>query len=100
MKMYVLVKKSAPKGLGINSIGHAVLNCYLDFQDHPDTQEWLKNSFRKVTCLVTDKEFEEAKQTEGCSITTESDWDNQEIALAFRPRAEWPEMFRKIELYR
>ena len=100
MKMYILVKKSVPKGLGINSVGHAALMAYLKFQDHPDTKDWLKNSFRKVTCRVSDEEFEEAKKIKDVAIVTESDYNDEEVALAFRPRIEWPKMFEKLRLFR
>ena len=98
--MYILVKKSVPKGFGINSVGHASLMAYLKFQEHPDTIEWLKNSFRKVTCRVSDEEFKEAKKAENFVVVTESDYNNEEVALAFRPRIEWPPMFEKLRLFR
>lgn len=98
--MYILVKKSAPKGLGINSVAHAALMAYLAFPDHDDTKEWLAKSFRKVTCVVSDEQFEEAKKTVDHVVVTESDWENKEIALAFRPRIEWPELFSKFKLFR
>jgi len=88
-----------PRGLAINSVGHASLLAYLKFKDHPDTIDWLENSFRKVTCLVSEEEFEEAKKTDGCVIITESDFYDQEIALSFRPRKEWPELFKKFKLF-
>lgn len=100
MKMYILVKKSVPRGLGANGIGHAVLSAYLQFKDHPDTIEWLDKSFRKVTCLVNDAEFEIAKKTDDHVIITESDYNNEEIAIAFRPRTDWPDEFRKLKLFK
>lgn len=101
--MYILVKASAPRGLGVNAVGHAALAGYLKYKDHPETQEWLETSFRKVTCLVSDEEFEKAKKTDDTLIITESDWKNEgndEIALVFRPRKEWPEIFKEFKLYR
>ncbi len=104
MKMYILVKESVPRGLGVNAVGHAALAGYLKFKDHPDTQEWLNNSFRKVTCLVSDAEFERAKKVEDCLVIDENDWHNEkgnnEVALVFRPRKEWHKMFNYLKLYR
>lgn len=104
MKMYILVKESVPQGLGINAVGHASLAGYLEYKDHPDTIEWLDKSFRKVTCLVSDDEFERAKKTEDCLVITENDYENadgnNEVALVFRPRKEWPKMFSYLRLYK
>ena len=102
--MYILVKKSVPKGLGINAVGHAALAGYLKFKDHPDTRDWLDNSFRKVTCLVSDAEFELAKKVEDGLVFEENDWHNEdgncEVALVFRPRREWPKMFKYLKLFK
>ena len=97
--MYVLVKNMVPRGLGINSVGHAVLATYLKYKDHPEMKDWLENSFKKVTCLVSEAEFEEAKKTEDHVVITESDYHDKEVAIAFRPRIEWPEMFKKLKLF-
>jgi len=97
--MYVLVKNTIPRGLGINSVGHAVLSAYLKFKEHPDTVDWLENSFRKVTCLVSPEQFEEAKKTEDHVVITECDYYDKEVAIAFRPRVEWPESFKKLKLF-
>ena len=98
--MYILVKKSIPRGIGVNAVGHAVLGTYLKYKDHPDTIDWLENSYRKVTCLVSDEEFERAKETEDCVVFTENDYNNEEVALGFRPRKEWPKMFEFLRLYK
>ena len=100
MKMYILTKKSIPLGHQANCIGHAVLDCYLTFQDHPDTIDWKKYSWRKVTCQVSDEEFEEAKTLcDGWVVMHENDLDGQEVALAFRPREKFPERFKEFRLF-
>ena len=33
-------------------------------------------------------------------VLTESALENREVAIVFRPREEWPEMFRFLKLYR
>jgi len=101
MKMYILVKESAPSGLAINSVGHTALGTYLRFKNSKDTQDWLYSSYKKVTCSVTDEEFEQAKETGDHYLFIEPDWDNdnQQIAIGFAPREVWPQHFRKYSLY-
>ena len=110
LKMYICVKKSlaSHKVLGV---AHGVLMAHLKF-GADDTisfahgkfyREWLKNSFRKVVCEVTDKEFEELKQTDEFKmgwavVVTESYLDNQEIAIVFCPQPEWPKCFKFFPL--
>lgn len=98
--MYILIKENIPLGHQVNCAAHAALGCYLRFQDHPEVQDWLKNSFRKVTCKVSEREFEQAKQYPDSVIITESALDGQEVAIAFRPRAEWPKAFEFFRLFR
>jgi len=100
LKMYILIRDKAPLGLAANAIGHAALATYLKFKDHPETQEWLQHSFRKVTCSVSDMEFERAKSLgTDYEVLTESDWDGGEIAIGFRPRSEWHGLFRYLRLF-
>lgn len=98
--MYILIRDDIPLGHQINCAAHAALGCYLKFKDHPEVQEWLDNSFRKVTCRVSEKEFEQAKQYEDWVLITESALGEKEVALAFRPRREWPKGFQFYKLFR
>lgn len=99
MKMYILVKESVPLGLAINSVAHASLACYLKFQDTPEVKEWLSGPFFKVVCMVSDKEFENAKLVEDHVIITESRLGNQEVNITFKPREEYPKMFKFFKKY-
>jgi len=78
MKMYILIKESVSIGLAA----------------------WLSGPFFKVICRVNDAEFERAKDAGDFVIVTESKLDDEEIALAFKPRAEWPRSFQFFQLYR
>ena len=49
---------------------------------------------------MTDEEFERAKAFEDHVVLTESALEGQEVAIAFKPRAEWPKAFRFYRLYR
>ena len=100
MKMYILVKDSVPLGLAMVAVAHASLAAYLKFRDTPEVGQWLSGSFRKVVCKVTDVQFEAAKAEPDYVVLTESALENQAVALAFRPRAEWPPVFKSYQLYR
>lgn len=101
IKMYILVKKTAPMGLGVNAIGHVAIATYIRYKDDPIVKEWAtEKHFRKVTCLVTDEEFEKAKTYDDHVIMTEDAWGDKEITIGFKPREEWPEFFRSLKLYK
>ena len=100
MKMYILVKESVPTGFAILAAAHASLAAYLRFKDTPEVAAWLCGPFYKVICKVNDREFEAAKQCEDHVVLTESVLDDQEVALAFKPRAEWPKAFTFYRLYK
>lgn len=100
MKMYVLIKDSVPANFAVLAAAHASLACYLKFRDHPDIEEWLDGPFYKAVCRVSEADFERAKAVDGHVVISESALDGQEVALAFRPRAEWPKMFRFFALFK
>jgi len=99
MKMYILIKASVPLGYAIVAAAHASLACYLRFKDHPDVGKWLSGPFRKVVCKVPENAFEAAKAVEDHVVLTESSLGGQEVAVAFRPREEWPKSFQFFPLY-
>lgn len=98
--MYILVKDSVPEGFAILAAAHASLAAYLRFKDSPEVEEWLSGRFYKVICKVNEKEFETAKTFEDSVLLTESALDHQEVALAFKPRQEWPKPFKFYKLYK
>lgn len=100
MKMYILIKDSVPTGLAVAAAAHASLAAYLKFRDTAEVSEWLSpGPFRKVVCTVGDEEFEGAKRCCDHIVLTESALDGQEVAIAFKPRQEWPAQFRRYRLY-
>ena len=100
-KMYILVKDTIPLGLAMNAVGHSALACYLKFKDDPIMGEWLKTSFRKVTCKVTEEEFEKAKQRpEEHIVMTELTLDKAETAIAFKPAKGFHKFFKFLRLYK
>ena len=100
MKMYILIKESVPVGFAILAAAHASLAAYLKFKDSAEVVKWLSGPFYKVVCKVSAEEFEKAKAVEDCIVLTESALDDREVTIAFKPREEWPKMFRYWKLYR
>jgi peptidyl-tRNA hydrolase len=98
--MYILVKESISIGFALVAVAHASLAAYLRYQDTPEVQMWISGPFFKVICKVTEKEFEAAKQIPDNVLITESALGGQEVAIAFKPREEWPKSFRFYRLYR
>lgn len=101
MKMYILILDSVPNGHAINSAAHASLMCYLKFKDSPNMQEWLKSSFKKVTCRVSPQDFATAIGFESEHvIVTESNLEGKTVAAAFPPKAEWDPFFKTLSLWK
>jgi hypothetical protein len=100
MKMYILVRDDIPLGFAMVAVAHASLAGYLKFRESPEVKEWLAGPFFKAVCKVNPKEFENAKLVEDHLVLTESALENQEVAIVFRPRKEWPKMFKYLKLYR
>ena len=100
MKMYILVRESLPLGFAVLAAAHASLAAYLKFRDAPEVASWLSGPFYKVVCTVSDEEFVRAKAVEDHVVLTESGLGGQEVAIAFKPRQEWPKAFKFFKLYR
>ena len=103
LKMYVLVKNTAPIGLGINAVGHATFMAAQNFESTV-FKIWEINSFRKVTCLVSPEEFDAAitaiKEVDGKYVVfNENDWNDQDLSVAFEPRYSFPEIFKTFKLH-
>lgn len=98
--MYILLKDDLPEGFAVLAAAHASLAAYLKFQEDEDMQQWVNSTFYKVICKVNDKEFEKAKDFDSCVVLTESALDNKEVAIAFKPREEWPKAFKFYRLYK
>jgi hypothetical protein len=100
LKMYILIREAVPPGFAVLAAAHASLAAYLKFKDTPEVAEWISGIFYKAVCRVTDEEFERAKAFEDHVVLTESALQAQEVAIAFKPRREWPKAFRFFGLYR
>jgi len=100
MKMYILIKDSVPVGYAILAAAHASLAACLKFRDRAEIQQWIAGPFRKAVCKVNDADFERAKAVSDHVVLTESALSDQEVAIAFMPREEWPKAFKFFALYR
>jgi hypothetical protein len=100
MKMYILVRDDIPLGFAMVAVAHASLAGYLKFQGTPEVEQWLFGPFFKAVCKVHAEEFEHAKEVPDHVVLTESALDLLEVAIVFKPREEWPRMFRFLRLYR
>ena len=100
LKMYILVKEDVAIGFALVAVAHASLAAYLKFQAEPEIAQWLSGPFYKTICKVTDKEFELAKEVADNVIITESGLGGAEVAIAFKPREEWPKSFKFYRLYK
>lgn len=102
MKMYICIKDDLPVGIAMNSAAHAGLMCHLKFSEDEDYRNWLDNSFKKVTCSVTNAEFAMLKTVEDHIVVTESRLNGQEVAIVLKPRQpnEWPEFVNLLKLWK
>lgn len=98
--MYILVRDDVPLGFAMVAVAHASLAAYLRFQESEEVKKWLDGPFFKAVCKVSGKEFDSAKQVPDHVVLTEAALGGREVAIAFRPREEWPKMFKFFKLYR
>lgn len=99
MKMYILVRDDVPLGIAMVSVAHASIGCYKKFKDDECMKIWYEFDWFKVVCKVSKEQFDAAKSIPNHVIVTEDKFYNEEIAIAFCPRPEWPEVFSKFKLY-
>jgi hypothetical protein len=99
MKMYIAIKEWVPTGHSLNTAAHAGLIGWMEFQHLPEVQEWLKDSFKKVTCVVSDEEFAELKKIENSKVITESRLGHEEVGIVLAPRKEWPPIMKTLRLW-
>lgn len=100
MKMYILILDDVPFGHALVAAAHASLACYLRFQDDAEVEAWLNGPFYKVVCKANAMEFARACEEPDAVVLTESALDGREVAVALKPRAEFPRWFRFLRLYR
>lgn len=102
MKMYICIKQDTSVGMAMNAAAHAGLMCHLKYNEDPEYRDWLKKSFKKVTCAVSDAEFSMLKTLPDSFVVTESRLNNAELAVVLKPRQpnEWPEFVNLLKLWK
>ena len=103
LKMYVLVMDWVDVGHAVNSCAHAGMMAAKEWPEGEGDEimdEWYSDSFRKCTCKVTEKQFENAKKYGDYVTVTEMAFDKKEVILVFKPRREWPKFFNFLQLYK
>lgn len=86
MKMYIGIPEDVQAGIAINSAAHASLMAHLKWSEDFQYSDWLKNSFKKVTCKVTPAEFEMLRQIPDSIVVTESRLKGREVAVVIKPQ--------------
>ncbi|WP_294200868.1 peptidyl-tRNA hydrolase [uncultured Chryseobacterium sp.] len=98
MKMYIIIMNNVPDKLVPVIAAHASLACYKKYENSEDMKKWMNGIFRKVVCTANTTEFENLKNENDFVLLTESALDNQEVALAFSPREEYPKKFKFLKM--
>jgi len=105
-KLYILVKEEMLEkdfGHTILSIAHAASAGGRNWAGDPIYEDWANNSFRKVLCKVSNKEFEKAKTyfpADEFQVMTECAINDEELTIIFKPREEWPNFFKSLKMLR
>ena len=61
-RLYVLVNQQYPPSVAVNSASHGAMNAILSWKGETLFDGWLKHSFKKVTCMVNEKEMQNIKK--------------------------------------
>jgi hypothetical protein len=105
LKMYFAVLDTIPLGLAMTAVAHgaaAAIESWPNKDDDPVMKEWLEQSFKKVICKVTREQFDRLKDLSLSPYLemTESALNGIPTVLVFKPRVEWPPIFKELKLYR
>lgn len=58
MKLYIAVLDEVPDFIVPTLVAHTVLGAHNEFEELPEYQDWLANSFKKCVVRVSQKEFD------------------------------------------
>lgn len=101
-KMYIATLDEAPDYMYGTLVAHSVLGAHLKFQDETTYQDWLKNSFRKVTIRVSREEFENIRKLENVYEGYENTILNGEISclVTIAKHGEVPDALYEAKLWK
>ncbi len=97
--MYIIILNNVPDKLVPVIAAHASLACYKKYENSENMKKWIDGIFRKVVCTANITEFESFKNETDFVLLTESALNNQEVALAFSPREEYPKKFKFLRMW-
>lgn len=99
LKMYIMVREDIATGHAVNCVGHATNYAQRDWVNDDMYSRWAKYSRKKVTCKVSVSQFESFKKYEDHILVSESVLNGTEVVLIFKPRENWPEVFKRARLF-
>ncbi len=72
MKLYIAVLDEVPSYIVPTLVAHSVLNAHIKFQDDPNYNNWLQNSFKKCVVKVNRKEFDKISKLDNVHLGHEN----------------------------
>ena len=99
LKMYVVVRSDIGIGHSVNCVGHATNKAEATWNEDLDYQRWKNYSFKKVTCKANRSKFEDLKKHGDYIVISEDVLNDVEVAIIFKPRAYWPEDFKRLRMF-
>lgn len=100
LKMYILVRKRAPIGVAAVNAAHVAVMAFDKFKHDKDMKKWFNpGPYYKVLVAVSDKEWKAAKRVRDHVLIREDMWGNREVAMAFKPRLNWPKAFKEFPFF-
>ncbi len=91
MKLYIAVLDEFPDYMAPTLVAHAMLGAHLQFSEigseydlpiYPEYIDWLRNSFKKCTVRVNQREFDKISALPNCYVGYESSCLDGRLACA------------------
>ena len=101
MKMYIAVLDEFPDYMVPTLVAHSVLAAHIKFQNNPQYDNWLNNSFRKVVLRVNPKEFNKIRELSDVHYGFEKHTlGGIESCAVVCPRVEIPNVLRFAKMWK
>lgn len=104
MKMYIAVLDDVPDHMVPTLVAHSVLGAHLQFQLNDIYNQWLKESFKKVTVRVNQKEFDKISALPvkylGHENTTLDGRKSCVIPMPYRSQDQLPNVLKFAKLWK
>jgi hypothetical protein len=100
LKLYIAILDQVPSHMVPVLVAHSMLGGHIAFSGNAKYDEWLYDSFRKVTLKVNQKEFDRIAEMElvyrGHENTT---LEGKKSCLVVCPREEYPNVIKFAKLW-